>query len=137
MSDRDEEELHEPIIVQLDRIKAYLGFANDAEFAIALGVRPNVYSKWRRGQKPAFHVICNGMRRIGIRLDYFMAPGRLPEDYVVDKAALQRDVDIGSLRVGIAQRDKRITELEGALNQAIATWRDIRRLLPSDVPPEQ
>ena len=137
MSDRDEEELHEPIIDQLDRIKAYLGFVNDNEFAIALGVRPNVYSKWRRGQKPTFHVICNGMRRVGIRLDYFMAPGRLPEDYMIDKAALQRDVDIGSLRVGIEQREKRITELEGALNQAIATWRDIRRLLPSDVPPEQ
>ena len=128
---------HESIVDQLERVKAFLGFGQDADFANAMGIRPNQYAKWRRGQQPAFHTIRDAMNRLGMRIDYLANPGNLPEDFRIDEARRERDIDIGSLRVELQDRERRIEELERVLQNFIRTWSEVQDLLPGDAVPRK
>lgn len=137
MLESNTHEIHESIIDQLERIKAFLDIKQDAEFAYAMGIRPNQYAKWRMGQQPAFHTIRDAINRLGIRLDYLANPGNLPEDFQVDEPHRQHDIDIGALRVQLYERDRRIEELERVLQTFIQTWNGVRDLFPEDAVPEK
>ena len=137
MLESDARESQESIVDQLERIKALLGIEQDADFANAMGIRPNQYAKWRRGQQPSFHTIRDAMNRLGMRLDYLANHGNLPEDFRVDEPQRTRDIDIGSLRVRLRERDRRIEELERILQTFIQTWSEVRDLFPRDAEPRK
>ena len=135
MPESDAPEIHESIVDQLDRIKAFLELDQDAELAHAMGIRPNLYAKWRMGQQPAFHTIRDALNRVGIRLDYLANPGNLPEDFQIDESRRRQDSDVGALRVRIRERDERIEELERVLQGFIQTWNEVQTLFPGESGP--
>lgn len=137
MPESDAREIQESIIDQMERVKTFLGFEQDADFANAMGIRPNRYAKWKRGQHSAFHTVRDALNRIGIRLDYLANPGNRPEDFLVDEAKRKQDTDIGSLRVQLRERERRIKELERILQNFIQTWNEVRDLLPEDDEPRK
>ena len=135
MPEPDAPEIHESIVDQLERIKVFFGFEHNADFAHAMGIRPNQYAKWRMGQQPAFHTIRDAMNRLGMRIDYLANPGNLPKDFRVDEPRRKQDIDIGALRVQIHERQRRIEELEQILQTFIQTWNDAQNLFPGDSGP--
>ena len=116
---------------KLEEIRVFFGFRSDSEFARALGIDSQHYSKIKHGQHPNFALIRTGMDRIGVRLDFLSVPGAHPADYLVDRDDEHAKRTIGALRRELAQREERIAELEEALRALNRTWNEVRTIFPS------
>ncbi len=89
---------NETLIEKLEQLRVYFDFKNDSRFAESMGLKPNHYSKIKRGQSPTFQVMQDCMRRLGIRLDFFAVPSAHPFDYLVDAEAVDCQSELGRLR---------------------------------------
>ena len=114
---------------KLEQLRLFLGYPNDKLFANALGWEQNQYSRVKRGQNPSFETVRSGLKRIGIELNFLSSQETHPSDYVIDKRALSRRMEVNRDLNELEARGERIEELEAALGIAIATVNDLRTVL--------